>query len=313
LFSLNPVTIWTAIINLFLKPSNLLATLVGGVLPDSQRPQLLQDTLDSIVDVFNTGTQGSSSGNNLGTMFLSLLGIHHTGTSAQSVNTVQDSAIAALQTGTNGLSETFDGAAGALNATLWEQTYGYGSGGGSDGLSGSGTCKWTTSGASTRGCQNRYLTALTTDTQLIQITTTSNVGGSTIGSHPSFRLQGRMDSTRQNYVEARVTAGSAEIGYYIAGTYTRLGSAVSISGSTSGTWTLKLGTTVSTRNFVLYQNGVTVVSQTDGSSASQMGASYRFTGFSHLAGVQWLGGIVFFQMAPPEIESYGAADRLAAL
>jgi hypothetical protein len=301
LFSLNPVTIWTAIINLFLKPSNLLATLTGGFLPDSQRPQLLQDTLDSIVDVFNTGSQGSSSGNNLASMFLSMLGIHRTGTGAQSQNVIQDSLISKLLTGGSGLSDTFDGAsATVLPSANWEQTYS-GSGGGTSGLNGSGAAEWKTSGASTRTCLNRFKTPLTTDTQLVAVTLNSNLGTSTIGNNPEVRIQGRMNSTHDTYVEARFNRGSAEIGYVVSGTYTRLGATQSVSGNTAGTWQLKLGTVSSSREFVLLLNNVTVMTRTDSGASSQMGSSYWYSGFSQVAGVQWLGGIVFFQMAPPDI------------
>jgi hypothetical protein len=243
-----------------------------------------------------------------------MFGIHKTGSGAQAQNVVQDTQIGSLLSGGSGLFDTMDGAASTtLNTTNWEQTYS-GSGAGTCGLSGKGTATWNTSGATARLCQNRYKTALTTDTQLVQVILTSNIGASLVGNNPSLRIQGRENSTHDTYVEARITANSAEIGYVVSGTYTRLGSTVTISGNTSGTWQFKLGTVSSNREFVLLLNNVTVVSQTDSGAASQLGASYRYAGFTHSAGVQWIPGtIIFFQLAAPDVDSFGCSDRLAAL
>jgi hypothetical protein len=313
LFSLNPSTVWQSIISDIINPLGLLAQLTGGKVPNGQSPQIVQDLLDGVVNVFQTGTTGTSSNNDFTTWFNSMLGIHKTGAGAQAQNVVQDTQINKLLTSGSGIFDTFDGAqATALNSTNWEQTYS-GAGSGTCGLSGTGTATWATSGASSRMSQNRYKTALTTDTQLVQVILTSNLGASTISNNPAIRIQGRENSTHDSYVEARVTYNSAEIGYVVSGTYTRFGSAVSISGNTSGTWQLKLGTVASSREFVLMLNNVTVVDVTDGSAASQLGSSYRYTGFTHVTGVQWLGGLLFFQLPAPDVDSFGCSDRLAAL
>jgi hypothetical protein len=314
LFSLNPVTIWTAIINLFLKPSNLLATLTGGFLPDSQRPQMLQDAVDNIFDAWNTGVSGSTSGNSLSSLFNAVFGINRTGTGAVSQNVVQDAQIGTLLSGgTTPLFDTFDGASSTSLGANWTQTYS-GSGGGTYGLSGSGAAKWNTSGASSRRSQNRYtFDTFDTDTQSVSVTLSSNLGVSTIGNHPQVLLRGRVDATDAYAIEAQIQCNSVEIGYYVSGAYTRIGTAFGISGNTSGTWQLKIGTVSSTREYVLLHNNVTVLTRTESGTTSQLGASYRYAGFAAQAGVQWLGGIVFFQMAPPEVEAFGANDRLPAL
>jgi hypothetical protein len=314
LFSLNPVTIWTAIINLFLKPSNLLATLTGGILPDSQRPQMLQDAVDNIFDAWNTGVSGSTTGNPISNLFNAVFGINRTGTGAVSQNVVQDSQIGTLLSGgTTPLFDTFDGASGSSLGSNWTQTYS-GSGGGSYGLSGSGAAKWNTSGASARRSQNRYtFDTFDTDTQSVSVTLSANLGVSTIGSHPQVLLRGRVDATDAYAIEAQMQCTSVEIGYYVSGSYTRIGTAFGISGNTSGTWQLKIGTVSSTREYVLLHNNVTVLTRTESGTTSQLGASYRYAGFSAQAGVQWLGGLLFFQMAPPEVEAFGANDRLPAL
>lgn len=319
----DPAAVWQSIITELIKPLNLLAPLNAfGFLPDENRPQILQDLQDGIVDAFQTGVLGSSSGNNLVATFLSVLGMHRTGTGAVSQNTVQDAQIGSLLSGGSGLFDTFDGAqATALPSARWEQTYS-GSGAGTSGLSGSGACTWATSGATARACMNRYKVrpdgtsgALSTDTQKISVTLATNLAASVTGNNPSIRIQGRMDATRTNYIEARVETGSAEIGIVVSGTYTRLGSTQSISGDTNGTWDLKLGTNAGgTREFVLLRNGVTVLTRQDSGATSVINAANRFGSFSQLAGVQWIPfTVIFFQLAPPDIEAFGASDRLAGL
>jgi hypothetical protein len=319
--TLNVTTIAQNFINTILKPQNLLATLTGsGVLPDSQKPQIVQQLIDNAQDIVGGLGQGSSSGSDISSWFLSLFGINQRGTNAQSVNTVQDSQIGSLLSGGAGTFDTMDGAsATSLPSARWEQTY-FGSGGGTSGLSGSGTCTWKTSGSSDRGVLNRYKVKpdgtdakMSTDTQLVQLTLSGNLPLSTIADDPAIRIQGRMDSTRLNYIEARMNYGQAEIGIVVGGTYTRLGAQQSISNPTSGNWALKLGTVNSTREFVLLQNNVTIMSRTDSGATSVIGASNRYAGFSQVAGVQYLGGIIFLQMAPPDVDSWGASDRLAAL
>ena len=274
---------------------------------------LAQGILDNIWNAFDSGVPGNTSGNSLFTMFNGIFGIHRTGSGAVSVNAVQDARLDAfLITGGSSLGETFNGSAStALNTTNWNQTYA-GSGSGTYGLSGSGSGHWNTSGSSSRESRNRYkAAALTTDTQSVAVTLASNFQ-QLIGDETEIRLLARMNAAETDRIEARIQRTSVEIGYVLSGTYTRLGSAVTISGNTSGTWQLKVGTLASSREFVLLHNGVTVISQTDTGASSAMDSSHWYTGFTAKAGWGFTFVVIPIQVAPPDVESWAASDRPAA-
>jgi hypothetical protein len=269
----------------------------------------IQDVIDQIWDAFDSGILGNTQNNPLSTVFTSIFAIFGTGSNAQAVNVIQDVRLDALAGGGSGLSDAFDGgASSALNSTNWNQSYS-GSGSGTCGLSGDGFAKWNTSGSGARTSRNRYKTATTTDTQSVAISVAANVGGA-IGDNPAIYLLGRMNSAETAWVEARVTTNSAEIGYVVGGSYTRLGAAATLTADTSGTWQLKLGTVADDREFVLLRNGATVISRTDTGDASTLGASNRYAGFSMKAG--WTFSIFFgfpLQVAPPPCGAWAASDR----
>jgi len=272
-----------------------------------------QGIIDNAWDAFDSGIPGNTSNNPLSNLFNGIFGIHRTGSGAVSVNAVQDARLDAfLVTGGSSLTETFNGASSTtLNTTNWNQTYA-GAGSGTYGLSGSGSATWNTSGSTSRESRNRYkAAALTTDTQSVAVTLAANFQ-QVIGDDPEIRLLARMNATETEWVEARITRTSVEIGYVLAGSYTRLGSATSISGNTLGTWQLKAGTLASSREFVLLHNGVTVISQTDSGASSAMDSSHWYTGFTAKAGWGVTIIILPLQVGPPDVESWAASDRPAA-
>lgn len=273
---------------------------------------LAQGIGDNIFNAFDSGIMGNITGNSLSNIFGGIFGIQRTGSGAVSVNTVQDSRLDAfLITGGSSLSDTFNGSsATSLNSTDWNQTYA-GAGSGTCGLDGSGFASWATSGTTSRECRNRFKSAaLGTDTQSVAFTLASNFQ-QVVGDDPEARLICRMNAAETEWVEARITRTSVEIGYVLSGSYTRIGSPQSISGATSGNWQLKAGTLSSSREFVLLHNGVTVLAVTDSGASSAMDSSHWYTGFTMKAGWGVTIIIIPLQVAPPKVESWAAADRPA--
>jgi hypothetical protein len=233
--------VWSNIITTFFNPLGLL---------DIEGVPIIGDIIDMIWDAFDSGIFGNTSGNPISFVFDAISAIFGTGSNAQAVNVIQDVRLDALAGGTSGLSDAFDGAASsALNSTNWTQVYQLG-GSGTCGLSGDGFAKWNTSGSGARISWNTYKTATTTDTQSSAISFGTNIATGSI-TPPTMVLVGRSDTTAANCVCAVVQNDEVEIGYIVANSYTRLGAVQALSTDTSGTWQLKLGTTASSREFVV--------------------------------------------------------------
>jgi hypothetical protein len=152
---------------------------------------------------------------------------------------------------------------------------------------------------------------LATDTGIASFVLARSMPDTWYGSNkPIMRLQVRMNSTQDTYVEAQIYSGGCEIGYVLSGAYTRLGAAVVLSDSTGGVWQLKYGTVASTRQFLLAQSGITRCDRTDGGAASSLGASFRHAGFGQTAGVNF--DTIFYQLWLPKVRGFAASDRLSS-
>lgn len=90
-----------------------------------------------------------------------------------------------------------------------------------------------------------------------------------------IKLMARMDDTRQNYIVATIAniasvGGRAEIGYVLAGVYTRLGAQEAVTTSTGDFWDLEVGNGSDEWRFRLSQNNTVRVDRTDLGHVSQI-------------------------------------------
>lgn len=214
--------------------------------------------------------------------------------------------LAGIASGTDALSDNFDRSAADLGVN-WSETYGAGAGSfATDG----NNATWDVSGGGSRVGYARYLTPLTTDNQLCSIVQTKPKNSS--NTDPDLRLILRADSTMTNFVLAIIRYNSVEIGYVVAGVYTRLGSVVAVTAVDNDRWEFRAGTAGDERQFQLFRNGGTdpVCDVTDSGDVSVMGGSNLFVGFGMLAGVNFVAFLGFLQSQPPSVQGWAAVDRM---
>lgn len=183
-----------------------------------------------------------------------------------------------------------------------------------------GVADWTKTGAAARSMQARYsLNPLFTDYQIVTVAVSAWQGytATTYGTNYVFA---RMNAAGTSYVYAKIQANTAELGYAINGsrtpmtTYTVpssgwLGSMPLIMSAT--TITLVCGTTGGARQYKVLVGGETVITWTESGTSSQMGASYRYTGFGGDMVYGLLNGSNTY--APPSpVGTFNAVDNAPA-
>jgi hypothetical protein len=298
-----------------LVPLGILAQIgVDGLLIAAQIPQYVHDIVATVWDAW-TGL--ATALNPVTYIAAALGGLHGIGSANTASNAVQDAKISALYVGAGAVSlfDTFGGAAAfTLDVTNWEQT-GFGPGSGYLGIDGNGNAAWGGGvGSAIYSVINRHLTPLGTDTQGVSASIANDIQlGYNTANNVVLRLQGRENAARTDRIEAYVDAAKCEIGYVLGGTYTRIGAAVTFTSgySTAGNWYLKLGTTTDAREYVLIHDGAEMARVTEGSPSSALNSTHRFTGFTITEGVNFFFGSPY-NVVPPPITSFAAADRLAS-
>lgn len=286
-----------------------LVSWVTSVLP-AQILEPFQDLVDALVSLLGRIPIVGPIITQLASMFGFM---HEDTTVAQNTGNNANTAIAELKAqidaGTGGalITDTFDRAqdtsAGGLGAN-WSQTYDSGSG--TLGTSGTGTAHWTNVGTNSRTCRCRYTAmALNTDLQKAQVVLATELLN--IFVDPQISLLLRMNAAEDAYLEARVDQGHAEIGYVVAGVYTRLGAQVTVTSAAGDLWEFRAGTAADDYQFLLLQNGLTVVDRIDSGHASQKGAAYRYFGAIAKAGAQVV-GFISSQKGPPDMQVVTATD-----
>jgi hypothetical protein len=133
------------------------------------------------------------------------------------------------------------------------------------------------------------------------------------GNQAHIRLMGRMDAARQNYVVGTVEDGLAEIGYVIAGTYTRIGGQVSVTTDTGDLWDLEVGTLGDEWQFRLLQNNAERVNRNDLGHASMKDTlpGAQLYNFVAIGGDCAIGAGPFgttYQIGMPDFQVLAAAD-----
>lgn len=285
-----------------LLPQGLIAELVDGVLPDEQKPNIVQNIIDFAVDVISGGILGQTSGNSVSEFFNTILDLFNIGQNANSVNTQQNALIDEILSGGGGIIETFDGPEMTTLTNFSQRRLS-----GVAGTSGrkNGSAHWDPSGSADSIMINTHNTALQSNNQKASLIINSNIGPN---SNPSrLGIQLRCNDAQDTYIEGRIERNTCEIGYVINDVYTRLGSQSGHSGA-AGTWELVAGTSDDERQFLLYRNGQLLVDETDSADASAMGANNLKTGFIQKAGTNFFW--IFVQVSVPDCDTFTAADRM---
>jgi hypothetical protein len=202
------------------------------------------------------------------------------------------------------ISDNFDRSGSDLGANWYWEYWGPGAGW----LSTDGNnAHWNANGATYLGIWAHHVTPLNSDTQMASLV--ADTPGDATNEDPQHILIVRADASFDNFVIATIWHHSAEIGIIVSGSYTALGSA-SISPAAGARWELRAGVGSDARRFQLYMNDALVVNALDSGGTSAMGASNRYVGFGVMAGVQFF-GFFFLQVAPPDVQGWAAADRVA--
>ncbi|MBF4194679.1 hypothetical protein MHAEM_21676 [Mycolicibacterium phlei] len=260
--------------------------------PLSLLVELLVDILDSVPII------GPPIGNAIEDLAQMFGLLRDKGEAAQ---TTADAALQLIAAQTMDYVDDFAGPNATNLGAKWVQTYSSGSG--QLGVR-NGSAHWYASGGAARTCRARYTDALGADRQVIKIVLANNIA--LVSSPPIVELHGRVDNTHDNYVTARIHFDHVELGYVVSGSYTRLGSNVSISNS-KGLWELQVGTLSDDYEFVLYQDGIERIRRTDSGHNSLMGSNYRYHGFLCRAGVGVNPFFLFEQKGTPDIQAYAAS------
>lgn len=206
--------------------------------------------------------------------------------------------------------DTFDVYNGSSLGSAYDQAYAGGAGGTlySDG----NFAVLAPTGAGVRLAVARIITAQTvTDNQGIQFVQDTHLGDTLDDCELYLFL--RMNAARTHYLQAKIRWYGVEIGKVIAGAYTTLATASNTTAA-GDRWTFKAGTDPgaggSAREFVLYRNTGEALRVTDSGTLSSMGSGFRYPGFGLLSGQAFVPPFFSQVIAPPNIQSVSAYDRL---
>jgi hypothetical protein len=176
----------------------------------------------------------------------------------------------------------------------------------------SGVARWAAVGFSDAAFVARDVTTPMT-TNIVRLSTV--IGTFTYGdagNQAHVKLMGRMDATRQNYVVGIIEGTVAEIGYVLAGVYTRMGAQVSVSTSSGDLWDFEVGTLGDEWQFRLLQNNAERVLRNDLGHASHKdttpGTTYKWVAFGGDCAIVSGPFFTIVQAAMPDYQVFAAAD-----
>jgi hypothetical protein len=318
----NPLEIWKTVIDVMFKPTGLLAWLdpITGLLPDFQAPKIVSDIILTIESAF----EGLPFiGDYIKPIFDVINGLLGIGNNAQGSANTANSQVTAIWATLNGSNATggvtvvedFNGAQSSSPPSSFETVY-FGPGAGNDGIDGQGNLSWNENGAAWRGVLEKHNTPLGTDFGTVAIVWNQAMEFAN-PTPPVIKLQGRMNSAKDTWVEVSITRNfdgpfTLVAGCSVAGTYTQIGTPVTgITLNDGDTLEFRFGTSVHNRQLLFLRNGLTVLDKTDTGNVSALGASYRFPAMTRVAGVAiayWL----YFQRKPADVGVFAASDRKIA-
>lgn len=300
----DPQTAISTLINLFFKPSNLLAWLVpngsgGFVLPDILSPQLLLDLLNGVKGLLSSiGLSAVTDPIQNAINFLfGLVGISTsaqqsavTATSIAVSNGVQLDAIAASGTA---WSTNFDGAAG-LSISPFALVLNLGFGAGGYQLDGAGHAVWSPGSGGITSFYAVPSVVTASDNQQASIVLFNKIPAGT-----SMWFPVRCSADGLNWVGAQASDTQVVLAYSVAGAITYFSGPVSYTSAPGEIWTMRaMGS-----SFTIRRNNVSLLSAT--SSVPHLGGAYRSPLFAATAPS---GPFGFGQGSPAIIDSFAIGD-----
>jgi len=192
--------------------------------------------------------------------------------------------LAAAVTSGVAVTDDFNRAAANDLGASWTRTS-TGSGSGFWGPNGSGSAVWKRSGGLTREHYDRHSTPLFTDFQAV-MTVVSQYPIDTVRSAGYTYLVGRANSnalSSATFVYLRIGSNELALGKCVAGTFATPWVTQNTTNVFGDQISFLLGTNASQRQFIVVQNGFTVINHTD-TTSSDFGASYRYVGVINAAG-----------------------------
>lgn len=308
--SLNLAAIWSNIVQLFINPLGFFANLVGGVLPDSQKPKWLQDLNDGIANLFNGSSDTNTGIPNALDSLANILGIgHQAQSSADNANIGVQILNARLDAvGVVGYDEFDYSSANILPSDKYALSSA-GPGGGNYGPNGKGQLEWKPSGFTAREkVYKRTDLPLSTDNGVVTAVWSTKIKDPLFSDGYGY-LQGRMlDANNDTYIRARIDNNTAIIQAIVGGAVTSIGSSVNVSTANGDVWEFWYGTLTNPYKLWLKQNGSVVLSVEDTGHISQVGASYRMCGIGGRADNY----SAIFQIPPPTLNGWTWRDQNAA-
>ena len=308
--NLNPATIWAKIVEFFINPLGFFANLVDGILPDSQKPQWLQDLNDGIANLFNGA---SDVGTGIANAVQSLTGIWGAGQSAQRSADDANIGVQIIKArldapGVVGFDEFDYSSANTLPADKYALVSD-GPGGGHYGPNGKGQLVWKPSGFSPRSkIYKRTDQPLDTDNGVVTGVWSTRVKDPLFSDGYGY-LCGRMyASNNDTRIQARIDNNNAVIQAVTSGVVTSIGSSQAVDTSDGDVWEFWYGTLTNAYVFWLKQNGNVVMVREDTGRISLRGPEYRMCGLGGRADNY----AAIFQIAPPTWNGWTWRDQNAA-
>lgn len=308
----DPVTAIQKMITDALKPSGLLASLEGGVLPDSQAPNLLKDLIDRVTALLPK-VSTTPTGNIVLDFFNVIAGILGISSGAQSAAVTSTSLaaqnaahISALAVGGTSGGTMFDGPSStALPAPFVQFSLSGPYGAGLLGLDGQGHAYWYVGSGGVAKTQISVYTGATYDGlhQMSSMVTMSSVlSGSYLWLLARCTSSGTIAGT--SFVYGRVGAEGVKFGYWVGGTDTPLTGWLPYTATSGEFWEFYAGTPASPNEWLIKQNNAVVATLPAAVGVAAAGVTGVMPAFAASA------ADLFFwsQIPPPLIDSFSYAD-----
>jgi hypothetical protein len=272
--------------------------------------------VQSIADnIFNAAFGLVTSGNPLTAVFDAIGALLGFSKTAQGSADVANTGVAILNARVDGLIaggtsiyDTF-GRTGPDFGPDWDMVYGPGSGSAQTDGGRDGVATWVEAGATARTMTARHLTPMATNRNRISFV--ADQPYSPAGQWPVLGLCGRMGPDGTTRMQATINANSAEIGWWVGGTYNRLGSPASLPGGGVGDlYDFNCGIPGDEWRFQLLRNNSVILDRTDLGHVTPKditpGTNYKYTGVVMQSGVEVF--FATFQYPCPDIQVFAAVD-----
>ncbi len=314
LFSLTPAQVWQNVAEFLINPLGFFANLIGGVLPDSQKPQWLSDLTDAL-------SNAASDANDIGTgISNALAGIGRLWGVGNSAQQSADNANIGVQilsaqlnaVGTVGSDEFDYVSANTLPSGSYALSS-LGAGAGSYGPDGKGRLVWKPSGFLQRQkIYKRTDKPLETNNGAVTAVWSTKIKDPLFSDGHGY-ICGRMfDSNNDTRIQADIDNNTARIQVVNSGVVIQIGSSAAVDTSDGDVWEFWYGTLSNPYVFWLKQNGTlvrfggnTYVEDTGHISGFMLTSNYRMCGF----GGQADNYAAVLQIAPPTLNGWTWRDQ----